>query len=63
MTRTMTYKLVRIAIIIDASIANPIVDLRLGFSLTGSFASSGIQPEKISMKYAVIRVNSSLIIS
>ena len=59
----MTYKLVRIAIIIDASIANPIVDLRLGLPLTGSFASSGIQPEKISMEYAVIRVNSSLIIS
>jgi hypothetical protein len=59
----MMFKLIRIARTIVTSIASPIVDLRLGFPLTGSFASSGIQPEKISMKYAVIRVNSSLIIS
>ena len=57
--RPITLKLIKMQKMIKASIASPIVDLRLGLPLTRSFSSSEIQFEKISMKYEEMRVNSS----
>ncbi len=42
------------------STTSPIVDFRLGEPLTLSFAVSGIQSLKISKKYEVMRMKSSL---